>query len=201
MTTTMMKNTEVAFITIQLGVNMISNEDLNKIIEKAQKDGYFIKVRDISYVILRNCFEDYSVAYISLYGGMDKDEIEKYENSKEIAYLKKVVSKYIHKRKGAKEGDITFEENKAYMLKLKADTERAMANGEIETKDGLKILADISVKLNDKFSVSDMTKEQLIFVNIKYNSICEKCGAELYIPTKEDLMKTYNLIEKDSSNE
>lgn len=201
MTTTMMKNTEVAFITIQLGVNMISNEDLNKIIEKAQKDGYFIKVRDISYVILRNCFEDYSVAYISLYGGMDKDEIERYENSKEIAYLKKVVSKYIHKRKGAKEGDITFEENKAYMLKLKADTERAMANGEIETKDGLKILADISVKLNDKFSVSDMTKEQLIFVNIKYNSICEKCGAELYIPTKEDLMKTYNLIEKDSSNE
>lgn len=197
----MMKNTEVAFITTQLGVNMISNEDLNKIIEKAQKDGYFIKVRDISYVILRNCFEDYSVAYISLYGGMDKDEIEKYENSKEIAYLKKVVSKYIHKRKGAKEGDITFEENKAYMLKLKADTERAMANGEIETKDGLKILADISVKLNDKFSVSDMTKEQLIFVNIKYNSICEKCGAELYIPTKEDLMKTYNLIEKDSSNE
>lgn len=201
MTTTMMKNTEVAFITIQLGVNMISNEDLNKIIEKAQKDGYFIKVRDISYVILRNCFEDYSVAYISLYGGMDKDEIEKYENSKEIAYLKKVVSKYIHKRKGAKEGDITFEENKAYMLKLKADTEKAMADGEIETKDGLKILADISVKLNDKFAVSDMTKEQLIFVNIKYNSICDKCGAELYIPTKEDLMKTYNLIEKDSSNE
>lgn len=201
MTTTMMKNTEVAFITIQLGVNMISNEDLNKIIEKAQKDGYFIKVRDISYVILRNCFEDYSVAYISLYGGMDKDEIEKYENSKEIAYLKKVVSKYIHKRKGAKEGDITFEENKAYMLKLKADTERAMAEGTVDVKDGLKILTDISTRLNDKFQVKDETKEQLIFVNIKYNSICEKCGAELYIPTKEDLIKKYNLIEKDSSNE
>lgn len=201
MTTTMMKNTEVAFITIQLGVNMISNEDLNKIIEKAQKDGYFIKVRDISYVILRNCFEDYSVAYISLYGGMDKDEIEKYENSKEIAYLKKVVSKYIHKRKGAKEGDITFEENKAYMLKLKADTEKAMADGTVDVKDGLKILTDISTRLNDKFQVKDETKEQLIYVNIKYNSICEKCGAELYIPTKEDLMETYNLIEKDSSNE
>lgn len=196
MTTTTMKNTEVAFITIQLGVNMISNEDLNKIIEKAQKDGYFIKVRDISYVILRNCFEDYSVAYISLYGGMDKDEIEKYENSKEIAYLKKVVSKYIHKRKGAKEGDITFEENKAYMLKLKADTERAMADGTVDVKDGLKILTDISTRLNDKFQVKDETKEQLIYVNIKYNSICEKCGAELYIPTKEDLMKEYNLIER-----
>ena len=198
---TMMKNTEIVFITIQLGVNMISNEDLNKIVEKAQKDGYFVKVRDISYVILRNSFDDYSVAYMSLYGSMDREEVEKYENSKEIAYLKKVIGKYINKRKGAKEGDITFEENKAYMLKLKADTEKAMADGEIETKDGLKILADISVKLNDKFSVSDMAKEQLIFVNIKYNSICDKCGAELYIPTKEDLIKKYNLIEKDSSNE
>ena len=201
MTTTMTKNMAIVFITIQLGVNMISNDDLNKIIEKAQKDGYSVKVRDISYILLRNNYEDYSIAYISLYGSVDKDEIEKYENSKEIAYLKKAISKYIHKRRGAKEGDITFEENKAYMLKLKADTEKAMADGEIETKDGLKILADISVKLNDKFAVSDMTKEQLIYVNVKYNSICEKCGAELYIPTKEDLMKEYNLIEKDSSNE
>lgn len=201
MTTTMTKNMAIAFITIQLGVNMISNDDLNKIIEKAQKDGYSVKVRDISYILLRNNYEDYSIAYISLYGSVDKDEIEKYENSKEIAYLKKAINKYIHKRSGAKEGDITFEENKAYMLKLKADTEKAMADGTVDVKDGLKILTDISTRLNDKFQVKDETKEQLIFVNIKYNSICEKCGAELYIPTKEDLMKEYNLIEKDSSNE
>ena len=54
---------------------------------------------------------------------------------------------------------------------------------------------DISVKLNDKFSVSEEVKEQLIYVNAKYNAICE-CGRELYIPTKEDLMKEYNLVEK-----
>jgi hypothetical protein len=81
------------------------------------------------------------------------------------------------------------------MLKLKKETEDAMASGEIDKKDGLKILSDISVKLNDKFSVSEEVKEQLIYVNAKYNAICE-CGRELYIPTKEDLMKEYNLVEK-----
>lgn len=198
MTTTMMKNTEVVFITIQLGVNMISNEDLNKIIEKAQKDGYFIKVRDISYVILRNCFEDYSVAYISLYGGMDKDEIEKYENSKEIAYLKKVVSKYIHKRKGAKEGDITFEENKAYMLKLKADTERAMADGTVDVKDGLKILTDISTRLNDKFQVKEDVKDQIVQIMPKYDDICPYCAHEVSRRpiSKEEAIELYDLTEK-----
>lgn len=191
----------IVFTKNQHGINMITNENLNKIIEKAQKDGHFVKVRDIAYVILRNSFEDYSIAYISLYGAEDSSKIDKYENSEDITYLKKIVNKQLNKRKSSKEGDITFEENKAYMLKLKADTEKAMENNEIETKDGLKILADISVKLNDKFSVSDMTKEQQIFVSCKYNSVCEKCGAELYIPTKEDLMKEYNLIENNNSNE
>jgi hypothetical protein len=102
------------------------------------------------------------------------------------------------KKGKGKNSDITFEENKEYMLKLKKQTEEAMANGEIETKDGLKILADISVKLNDKFNIADTTKEQLVVVNVKYNSVCEGCGKELYIPTVEDLKKKYNLIENNN---
>ena len=93
--------------------------------------------------------------------------------------------------------DITFDENKAYMIKLKKDTEEAMANGEIEKKDALKILADISVKLNDKFNVKDANEDrQVVIVQNKFNAICE-CGREIYVPTKEEMMKKYNLVEKD----
>ena len=91
--------------------------------------------------------------------------------------------------------DITFEENKAYMLKLKKDTEDAIEKGEVDKKDGLKILADISTRLNDKFSVNQQQKDQMVFVSCKYNSICE-CGKEIYIPTKEQLMEEYGLVEK-----
>ena len=71
-----------------------------------------------------------------------------------------------------------------------------MERHEIDIKDGLKILADLSVKLNDKFNVTSEEKDQMIVVNKKYNSICQ-CGRELYIPTKEDLMDKYNLVEKE----
>ena len=70
-----------------------------------------------------------------------------------------------------------------------------MQNGEIEKKDGLKILTDISVKLNDKFSVNDTNNQRVVIVNKKFNAICD-CGREIYVPTKEDLMEKYNLIEK-----
>ena len=97
--------------------------------------------------------------------------------------------------KKRKTADISFEENKEYMLKLKADTEKAMEDGEIDKKDGLKILTDISVKLNDKFSVNDTNNQRVVIVNKKFNAICD-CGREIYVPTKEDLMEKYNLIEK-----
>ena len=81
------------------------------------------------------------------------------------------------------------------MKKHKADTEKAMENGEKDKKDGLKILTDISVKLNDKFSVNDTNNQRVVIVNKKFNAICD-CGREIYVPTKEDLMEKYNLIEK-----
>mgnify|MGYP003457208386 CR=1 FL=1 len=93
--------------------------------------------------------------------------------------------------------DISFEENKAYMLKLKKDTEDAMQKGEIDKKDALKILTDISTKLNDKFRINQEEREQMVIVSPKYNTIC-KCGRELYIPTKEELMEKYNLIENNN---
>jgi hypothetical protein len=69
-------------------------------------------------------------------------------------------------------------------------------DGKIDIKDALKIQADLRVKLNDKFSVKEDVKEQVVIVNRKYNSVCS-CGRELYIPTKEDLMEQYNLIENN----
>ena len=129
------------------------------------------------------------------------DYAETYDNTATMQYLKSYVdmnfSDGTKKKKKivSEDEDISFEENKAYMLKLKKDTEDAMANGEIEKKDGLKILTDISTKLNDKFNVQSNDTEQLIFVSCKYNKICE-CGKEIFVPTKEQLMEEYGLVEK-----
>ena len=170
---------------------VLNNEKINEIIAKCAESSHVVRVRDVSYVILSHFYEDKEVAYRCIFG--DDGYYETYSKDRSIVYLEKYIQDFLFYEDSKK--DITFEENKAYMLKLKKDTEDAMANGEIDKKDGLKILSDISVKLNDKFSVSEEVKEQLIYVNAKYNAICE-CGRELYIPTKEDLMKEYNLVEK-----
>lgn len=154
--------------------------------------GHSIRVLDISYILLCDIYEDRMVAYKSVFGNAEDAFVKAYHESKMIAELRAC----LYEEGVIGEDDITFEENKRFMLKLKAETERAMANNEIEKKDALKILSDISVKLNDKFGAKEELKDQIVIVNCKYNSICEGCGRELYIPTKEDLMLQYNLIEK-----
>lgn len=168
---------------------MLSNEKIAEIIERCKGKGLIVRVRDIAYVVLCSVFEDNEVAYKTLFG--EYDSVDNYDNKDEIIELKKIIKSVTTKT----HEDITFEENKAYMLKLKKDTEAAMAVGEIDKKDGLKILADLSVKLNDKFSVNEEVKDQMVVVNTKYNTVCPYCRHETYIPTKEDLIKEYNLKE------
>ncbi len=157
--------------------------------------GFAISVRDISYILLCRNYEDDIVAYKSLFGDGSDTEISYYKQSKPIVELGKLMSDTLGWN--GKE-DITFEENKAYMLKLKADTEKAMADGDIEKKDGLKILTDISTKLNDKFGAKDNNTEQIVQIAPKFDDICPYCSHEVARRpiSKEEAIKMYNLVEK-----
>lgn len=175
---------------------MISNDNLNNIIKDCDAKGYKVTVKDISYIMLCRCYDDVATAYKSIFGtDASSNDILDYHNSKSITYLRTYIAKQYGS--GSKKGDITFEENKAEMLKLLKETEELYQRGEIEAKDAVKIKTDLRVKLNDKFNIADETKDQLVVVNSKYNAVCEYCSHETYIPTKEDLMEKYNLIEAE----
>lgn len=184
---------------------MISTEQIKQTVADCKKAGHAVSVRDISYVILATHFEDGLVAYKSIFGN-DYDYNQEYWNTYDqtasIEYLRSYVEMTLLSEKKAKKQseDISFEENKAYMLKLKKDTEDAMAQGELEKKDGLKILADLSVKLNDKFKVSAEEHDQIIYVNQKYDATCPSCGREVARRpiTKEEAMEMYDLIENNN---
>lgn len=183
---------------------MISNEQIKKTIEDCAKAKHTVNVRDISYVLLSLQFEDSLVAYKCIFGNdydYNQEYHSTYDQTATMSYLKSYVEFTLlnDKKKSKKTEDISFEENKEYMLKLKRDTEEAMANNEIEKKDGLKILTDISVKLNDKFSVKDGSQDQIVIVNAKYDAVCSRCGAEVSRRpiTKDEAMEMYNLVEKE----
>lgn len=175
-------------------------EKVGEILTAASTHGANLKVRDIAYVLLRRYFEDRSYAWRVCFSDADYDErtIDAYENGTGYQYLKEVLIEVRDRGGLLYDEDITFEENKAYMLKLKRDTEMAMEAGELEKKDGLKILSDLSVKLNDKFSVQAEVKDQIIQVNQKYDAICPYCQHEVASKpmTKEEAMSLYGLKEK-----
>ena len=176
---------------------MISNDNIKNIISELQKQDIEVRVRDISYVALKHLFYDSSTAYKSIFGQAEDIEIEVYDKSKMIESLTRYMEENFFGSGG--EADISFEENKAYMLKLKSDVERSIANSEIPKKEGYKILADISIKLNDKFNVSEDIKDSVVVVNHKYDDICPYCRHEIERRpiSKEEAMEMYSLVEKN----
>lgn len=183
---------------------MISNEQIKRAIEECAKANHVVSVRDISYALLCLHYEDSLVAYKCIFGNdydYNQEYHTTYDQTATMSYLKTYIEFNLmnDKKKTRKSEDISFEENKEYMLNLKRQTEEAMSAGEIDKKDGLKILTDISVKLNDKFNVSDSTQEQIVVVNAKYDSVCPSCGREIARKpiTKEEAMDMYDLVEKE----
>lgn len=162
--------------------------DLDKIkelISKGEEKGLFFKVRDISFCVLRRTIKDDSIVYGVVFNTKEptKKEVDSYlkEYSNEIAFIEKETKpKTI---KVSDYDDITFEENKAEMVKMIKEIKQQMEGGEVPIKDGQKMIVDIRTKLNDKFGTTEKTDEQRIIVEAKYNAVCE-CGREIYIPNK-----------------
>ncbi len=185
---------------------MITNEVLTDIVNESKSAGYDVKVRDICYSLLCRYFDDAETVYRCLFDphGIESNAtMTAYQKSSKVAYLESQLKKFVYKPSGNKKINgvdaITFDENLAYMLKLKKDTEMALENGTIETKDALKILSDITVKLNDKFDVKEDARDQMVVVNQKYDSVCSYCHHEVASRpmSKIEAMEKYNLIEKE----
>lgn len=179
----------------------LTKEKVGEILTKASDEGLSLKVRDISYVLLTRYFADKSYAYRVCFGAdadYSDEAINAYEEGDGYAFLKEALATVRDMGNVTYDEDITFEENKAYMLKLKKDTENAIEKNEIDKKDGFKILADLSVKLNDRFQVNAEVKDQVVIVEQKYNDVCPRCFAEIARRpiSKEEAMEMYDLIEK-----
>lgn len=179
---------------------VLDNEKIANIVETGMREGFTIRVRDISFVLLSRCYEDKEVAYKSLFG-KDDDNYNEYVVSDVVKFVESKIPKesYRSNSRPKSQDEITFEQNKAEIISLIKQTQDALANKEIEVKDALKIEADLRVKLNDKFSVNDTNQEQLVIVTQKYDDICPYCSHEISRRpiSKEEAKEMYKLVEKD----
>lgn len=187
---------------------MISNEQIRQTINDCKKAGHEVGMRDISYILLCKHYEDKTTAYRILFGldaDFNADYAYTYDQTLAINYLREYVERNLietltakKKKKLTEEEDISFEENKGAMIKLIRETQEAMDRGEIEAKDGLKIQADLRVKLNNVFEVKEDVKDQIVVVQTKYNDLCPRCQIEISRRpiSKDEAMELYDLVEK-----
>lgn len=184
---------------------------LDKIMAEAAKFGHDdIRIRDIAYAILQINLQDPLVAFMVAFNGEDCSDsiVEEYQNSKKQTFLQRFIQKTIAPSANEandtpqitlnniqQNNDISFEQNKAELLRLLEDIERGKKAGSISEKDAIKLETEIRVKLNDKFNVTEAEQEQCIIVQPKCNHICEITRRECWLQTKEYAMEKWNLIE------
>lgn len=186
----------------------ISTYDLKKIRDDGMMLGHDIKARDVAFCVLRDVFSDDEIAYKMIYEiDASSSKMSSYYKSDKIKYLKaEINAKYLNSEHTTQRAlitaeDISFEENKAELVKMLAEVDARYENGEIDYKDAAKLKVDIRTKLNDKFSVSDDTTSQVVFVRPKFNHICDKTGTECWLQTKEFAMEHWGLIDKPDTTE
>ena len=178
----------------------MDNEQIKKTIEHFKESGETIRVRDIAYTLLSKMFADSKTAYQCLFGtegyddyadGEMRGKLEQYMSDE--GYIKSFST-------DADTGGITFEQNRREMEILLEKTQQAMDDGLVDPKDGLKIMADIRVKLNDKFKVESKQRERTIIVQRKFDFVCPATRKECYQLDKDFAMKKWNLIENTQNN-
>lgn len=165
-------------------------DNINDIVNFAIVNKFEVTVRDISYVILENTFNDAKAAYYSIHGkncGKDEKDIQKYDTSAPIECIRGYMlsnrfilnSKEQEKKTGLK--NISAEENQDGMIRLISEIEKAMEEKKMSKKDGLGRISDIRTKLQGRFNIEQNNEQLHIVVNNKYNAICPYCNHEISI--------------------
>lgn len=168
-------------------------EKIKNITDAGRKKGLNIKVKDVAFHILRTVVGDSMVAYRATISAAATTNVVN-------AYEKGAIQKFIRDwtaqnlKDSITESNLSFEDNKAALIKMIKDVERLEEMGELEHKDAIKMITDIRVKLNDKFSVQDDDNTHVVVVPPKYNKICPRFHVECYEQTAEYAMSQFHLI-------
>jgi hypothetical protein len=185
---------------------MISNDNIQDIISGMKQRGHDITVTEIAFVIMTEIFSDKDTAFMSTIG-QDKAKSKKFVSAskymKTDTYRELVDKTHVYikavgkKMSSVSQTDITFEDNKQALIDLLEVIRLKTANGEIESKDAIKMETDIRVKLNDKFGTTESDDDsKIIMVPARCDFVCDLLKKECPCFNKESIMKKYNLTEK-----
>lgn len=182
---------------------MLKVDDIKEILRVCATKGIDATENDVIFVILCGEIAFKNVAYKYAYPGktVKKGIGEALYATEPIKQLITVMTANGYTNEDVadlSENELTREQNKQGLIELIYRTERLMRKGRLEEKDGLRILGDLRVKLNDRFEMEAGNEERrIIVVPAKHDMVCPHTNRECYQwPSKEACIEKYNLKEK-----
>lgn len=194
-------------------------DNIQDILDAAEKRGHTIRIRDISYSILRLRLSP-QTAYTVIFGvPVNENDVEDYETSLETKFLNRHIWDMMSPKETEKSDEdiikelkniagsnetneqMSFEDNREG---IERQIEEILELKGVCPKEDIKTMAllqkteaDLRVKLNDKFGASEKSESQYIFPTRRYDIICPHTNRECYQMTKEDAKKHWKLTEKE----
>lgn len=179
---------------------MLSNENINDIIKAARGTSDTANERDLAFLVLCDMYADKDAAFKVVYperGGVTAAEYMTTDRIKAVLTAARPFGVGVEKG-----SSVSREENQEQLVRMLARIESAMDDGDIEPAQGLKMMADIRVKLQDKFDMdqSDDSQKHIIVVPQKHDYICPHTNRECSkMPSKDACMAYYGLSDGGSS--
>ena len=187
---------------------MITKEQIQECIAYCSEQGYVIEESDIAFLLINREFRDIYKAYeLTKFTAVPSKYVEKYNSSDKMTCLRQYMNDNWTKRKESViksmmiDGTMSFEDNRDALIQYLGEIERLMNEKRIDPKDGMKMMTDIRLKLNDKFNIKESQVEQRIIVQPKFNHVCQYTQKECWLMTEDWAKKHYHLIKDPNYKE
>lgn len=174
---------------------MLGEKDISFILDNLRTEYSNADEREITFVALCSLYKDKKKAFRIAYGRDYNKDIRALCNSARIKKTREMLKQF--GIGGVTTESVSKEQNKEALIKMIPQITAAMNDGAIDTDKGLKMIADIRVKLNDKFEMEEgAEKKRLIIVPAKHDIICRYTQRECSrMPSREACKEYYHLVD------
>lgn len=172
---------------------VLTAQQVRDLVVGMRSRGLDVGLRDVSFAVLASVYGDESLAFRAVFGDSPEIPVEEYLALQKVDEVRKAVLDEQPDGDASSGGSaISFDDLKEGLI----DDMRALeklrdavdneGHPTLEAKEMAQVvgrIADIRVKLTEKFNTTERVVEQRVVVEQKYDSICPGCGREISVPS------------------
>ena len=168
-------------------------DDVREIVTKLRGLGMMAGLRDVSFAVLSRIYGDPQMAYRSIFGDSPEMDLPEYSSQAHVSAVAAQVDKFFYPDEGDADESgqsLSFDDLKQGLIDdmnalIELRDKRTNEGGPmLEPKEMAQVvarIADIRVKLTEKFNTTEHVVEQRVIVENKFDTICPVCHHEISV--------------------